>query len=811
MGRFGIDAYKFSYLRLSYLDTQKMFKLNLKIALRNLWKNKGFSLINIGGLAIGLASCMVLLIYVAYEWSYDKQFTNSDKTYVVYQNAEANGKIFSWAWTPNVMAQEAQEKITGVKYASHSTYPSSKLISSGDKKITSRVNFVDPSFVKILDYKFIKGNPNEVLKDVNTIILTESFAKKLFGDEDPINKTVKLENQDVLKVEAVIEDVPANSSIVFECLMPWALFEKREEWAREPEWGNNMCLTIVQLKDNKYFEQANAEMKGIYNRNQKDNESEALLHPITKWHLYDNFENGKSVGGKIDQLKIFLMLAFCILLIACVNFMNLSTARSEGRAKEVGVRKAIGSSRKSLINQFFLESMLITFIATVLAFILVEVSLPYFNNLLNIELKIDYKNSTFWLVLFSLMIFTGLIAGSYPALYLSSFEPIKVLKGLKIKSDSSVSVRKILVVGQFVFAACLIVCTAVIYQQLNYVKNKPIGYNKENLIQIAIEGKMQEKGKLELLRTQLLASGAATNVTFFGKDITEDGNNTTNISWQGKSPKQSILFNQRPIGDDFIKTIGTELVSGREISSKILSDSNNVMLNEAAVKMMGLKNPIGAEIYWGDVKITNVGVVKDFVVESAYQKVAPMFFYLNNENVGVIIARLNPDQNMSSSLAKIDALVKEIEPNYPVNRKFVNESFEVKFQDEKLLGTLSNWFGGFAIFISCLGLLGLALFMAEQRKKEISIRKVLGASTGNILTLLNKDFIKLVAIANVIAFPLAYVIINQWLSAFEYRVAISFLPFVLAIVISVLIAILTVSIQSIKVAKANPVDALKYE
>jgi putative ABC transport system permease protein len=789
-----------------------MFKLNLKIALRNLWKNKGFSLINIGGLAIGLASCMILLLYVAYEWSYDKQFSNNEKTYVVYQNAAANGKTFSWAWTPNVMAKEVQEKITGVKYASHSTYPSGKLITVGDKKINSKAVFADPNFVKIFDYKFIKGNPTQVLKDANTIILTKSFAEKLFGTEDPINKTIKLENKDILKVAAIIEDIPANNSIVFECLMPWALFEKREPWVKDLNWGNNMCLTIVQLKDNAFFSKANAEILGIYKRNQKGNNAEALLHPLNKWHLYNDFENGKSVGGKIDQLKIFLLLAFCILLIACVNFMNLSTARSEGRAKEVGVRKAIGSSRKSLINQFFLESMLITFIATAFAFILVEISLPYFNNLLNIELTINYKNSSFWLALFGLMIFTGFIAGSYPALYLSSFEPIKVLKGFKIKSDSSVSVRKVLVVGQFVFAACLIICTAVIYQQLTYVKNKPIGYDKSGLIQIAVQGKMANQSKLELLKTQLLKSGAASNVTFFSQDITENGNNTTDISWQGKNPDEIILFNNRGIGSDFIKTIGAELVAGREFIANATNDTNSVMLNEAAVKMMRLKDPVGAKIrFWGNERV-NVGIIKDFVVESAYQKVAPMIFFPSSTwGASAVIVRLNPNQNISSSLAKIDEIVKGIEPNYPINKKFVDESFDVKFKDEKLLGTLSNWFGGFAIFISCLGLLGLALFMAEQRKKEISIRKVLGASTGNILTLLNKDFIKLVAIANIIAFPLAYIIINQWLSAFEYRVTISFLPFALAIVISVLIAILTVSIQSIKVAKANPVDALKYE
>ncbi|WP_231423914.1 MULTISPECIES: ABC transporter permease [Pedobacter] len=789
-----------------------MFKINLKIALRNLWKNKGFTIINVGGLAIGLASCMILLLYVAYEWSYDKHYANADKTYVVYQNAPANGKIFSWAWTPNVMANEIAAKIPGVKYASHASYPSPKLITVGDNKISAKLNFVDPNFVKIFDYKFLKGNPEKALQEVNTIILTETLAKKLFGNEDPINKTVKLENQDVLKVEAIIEDVPENSSITFECLAPWSLFLKREQWAREANWGNNMCLTVVQLKDNKFLADANADMKGIYKRNQKGNTAEALLFPLTKWHLYDDFQNGKSVGGKIEQLRIFLLLAFCILLIACVNFMNLSTARSERRAKEVGIRKAIGSTRKSLIGQFLLESVFVTILAGVFAFIFVEVSLPYFNNLLNIKLQIDYRSLTFWGTLLGLMIFTGFMAGSYPALYLSSFEPIKVLKGLKIKSDSSVSIRKVLVVVQFVFAACLIVCTSVIYQQLSYVKNKPIGYDKSNLVQIAVQGKMGNSSKLELLKAQMLKSGAATGVTFFSKDITESGNNTTDVHWQGKSENESILFNNRGIGNDFIATIGTDLVAGRDLETVSKRDSNSIMLNEASVKMMNLKNPIGAKIrYWG-VEKTNVGVVKDFVVESAYQKVAPMIFYPSYmDDVQVILVRLNPNQNISTSLDALDNLIKQIEPDYPVKRKFVDESFEVKFQNEKLLGTLSNWFGGFAIFISCLGLLGLALFMAEQRKKEISIRKVLGASTTNILALLNKDFIKLVAIANVIAFPLAYVIINKWLSSFEYRISISALPFVIAIGLSVLIAVLTVSIQSVKVAKANPVDALKYE
>ncbi|MET4141770.1 ABC transporter permease [Pedobacter sp. UYP1] len=789
-----------------------MFRLNLKIALRNLWKNKGFTLINVGGLGIGLASCMILLLYVNYEWGYDKQFDKHEDTYVVYQNVPSSGKIFSWAWTPNVMAQEVREKIPGVEAASHSTYPNSNLITYGTQKIKGAGIFTDPSFLKILNYKFIKGNPNAVLRNVNSIILTRSFSLKLFGNEDPINKTVKLANTELLKVEGIIEDVPANSSIQFQYLMTWNLYEKREPWVRDRNWGNNICLTLVQLKSQAVFEQANSQIKDIYQRNLKASTGKALLFPIDKWHLYDEFVNGKSIGGKIDQLKIFILLAVCILMIACVNFMNLSTANSEKRAKEVGVRKAIGSSRKSLIGQFLLESLILAGMSTMLAFLLTEISLPYFNQLLDLHLIIQYDNWNFWLILIAMMVFTGLIAGSYPALYLSSFEPVKVLKGLNGKAGNAVSIRKVLVVFQFVFAVCTIICTAVIYQQLSFIKEKPIGYDRHNLIQLTVQGNLENENKLNLLKDKLLKSGAATSVSFFSHDISEGGNNTMDVEWPGKDINQDVIFNQRGVGYDFIKTIGTELIAGREFSAKFPNDSTHMMLNESAVKTIGLKEPLGKVIEWNNKHWTVVGIVKDFIVESAYEKAAPMIFYpIKYSGAATVLIRLDPASNLASSLNKIDKSVQDIEPSFPVDRKFVNESFALKFKNEQLLGTLSNWFGGFAIFISCLGLLGLALFMAEQRKREISIRKVLGASTVNILTLLNKDFIKLVAIANIIAFPLAYVIVNKWLSAFEYRVSISALPFILAICLSVLVAILTVSLQSVKVAKANPIDALKYE
>nr|WP_068890245.1 ABC transporter permease [Pedobacter panaciterrae] len=787
-----------------------MFRLNLKIALRNLWKNKVYTLINVGGLAIGLASCMLLLMYVTYEWSYDRQFKNYDKTYVVYLNSISSTETVSYGFTPGLMAGEIREKIPGVVYASHSSYPANELISYKQKNFKKSAVYAEPSFLKILNYKFVKGNPKKVLQETNSVILTQTMAKNLFGDEDPINKIVKFQNNEPLKVEAVIEDIPKNSTIQFDYLMPWSLNEKLNNWVKNSTWGSNYCLTLMQLKDNKYFDNVSDQIKGIYKRNWKNSENEGLMHPLSKWHLYDKFENGKSTGGKIDQVRIFIVLAFCILLIACVNFMNLSTARSEKRSREVGVRKAIGSSRKSLVGQFMLESMLLSLIGMLVAFTLIEVSLPYFNGLLNLQLVINYQDWKFWSTLLGLSVITGFIAGSYPAFYLSSFEPVKVLKGFTTVGGSSLSVRKVLVVFQFVFAACLIVCTGVIYQQLNFIKNKPIGYDRNGLIEIPVQGNLKGKEKLDLVKDQLLKSGAVTSVTYFSHSLNQSGDATFDFSWPGKNPKDLILFNYRGAGYDFTETTGGKIIAGREFSSQFI-DTVNVLVNETAVKIMGLKQPVGTIMKWDDTPVTIVGVMKDFVMESPYQKVNPLVIYNPKSNYNYIIARLNPEQNISSSVTQIDEIIKKLNPDFPVDRRFVSDDFEYKLQSEKILGTLSNWFGGFAIFISCLGLLGLALFMAEQRKKEISIRKVLGASTANILTLLNRDFIKLVAIANLIAFPLAYIIINHWLAAYSFRVAISVFPFAFAVGLSFLIAVLTVSIQSVKVAKSNPVDALKYE
>lgn len=789
-----------------------MFRLNFKIAIRNLWKNKGYTLINVGGLAIGLASCMVLLLYVAYEWGYDKQSKNYENTYVVFNHQKSSSGINSHNTTPgDALSNEIRAKVPGVANVSHFSYAEEHLISFENNSFKKLGIYADTSFAQIMDYTFLKGNPAKALREVNSVILTQKMAKSLFGNEDPINKVVKFENQEPLKVEAVIADLPKNSSIQFDYLMSWTLFNEHNPGLFGHGWGNNYCQTIVQLQGKQFFTQADAIIHGLYKANVESDLTQFGLQPIGKWHLYGEFVNGKSVGGKIDQVQIFLLLAFCILLIACVNFMNLSTARSEKRAKEVGVRKAIGSSRRSLMGQFMLESLLLSILGMVVAFVLIEISLPYFNSLLKIELLIDYKDWQFWSALFGLTLLTGVIAGSYPAFYLSSFEPIQVLKGFKMTGSATLSIRQVLVVFQFVFAACLIICTAVIYQQLNFIKNKSIGYNKNNLVEIELQGPLlKNEKKINLIKDQLLKSGAVSSVSFFGTSVTQGGFNTFGVDWQGKNKKEQILFNMRSTGNDFVKTMGTEMIAGREFSARYI-DTSNVMVNETAIKTMGLKNPVGAVINLGGEPLTIIGVMKDFVMESPYKQAKPILFYQNTNYYKVMLVRLNPSENLTASMQKINSVVESINPGFPVGAKFADDNFEEKFQNEKLVGTVANWFGSFAIFISCLGLLGLALFMAEQRKKEISIRKVLGASNFNIVTLLNKDFIKLVAIANLIAFPLAYIMINNWLSTYDYRVAISFLPFAIALSLSLIIAILTVSVQSFKVAKANPVDALKYE
>lgn len=792
-----------------------MFKLNLKIAIRSLWKNKGFSLINIGGLAIGLASCLMLLLYVGYEWSFDKQFKNIDQIYAVYDHSRMSDQIITSRAndTPTQLAGTIEQSVPGVEHVTR-VVENGAILKYKDNTFVKKVLYVDPTFLKMFNYDFVQGDPSTALTSPNSILLTEKTAKAIFGSQNPIGKTLSFDNRKNLLVTAVIKDLPENQSYQFELLMTWAFLMQDNSSYKDMGWTDGALSTLVQLKDNSMFSAADAQVRKIFKLNYpKADFKKFFLFPYKKSHLYNHFEEGKLLGGKIDEVKLYLLLAICILCLACINYMNLSTARSERRAREVGVRKSLGSSTRSLAFQFMLESTLLSFIAMIVAVILLEVLLPYFNQILEINMTVAYGTYPIWLTVVSLIIITGLLAGSYPSFYLSSFVPVKVLKGFKGADRSSLPMRKILVVIQFGCSICMIIFAVVVYHQIQYMKNKPLGFDQKYLVQEYRLGPLMDYNKMKLLKHQLLESGAVQSVTANSASLTSNSFSTEAFRWPGQRQKEQVEIQFRFVDYDFTKTIGVQMLQGRDFSEQFGTDSMAVILNESAVKTMNLKDPLRKQITnddWGET-LNIVGVMKDYNYLSPGAKVGPVLFFLNERHAQMLVMRLNPKENISSSVKRIKDLTIKANPEYPVDVQFVSDKLKEKLKTEQKLSVLSTVFGGFAILISCVGLLGLALYMAEQRSKEVSIRKVLGADLRSILVLLNKDFIKLVLVANLVAIPAAYIIIYKWLQNYDYKIAITPLPFILAFLLSLLIAILTVSLQSFKVAKANPIDALKYE
>jgi ABC-type antimicrobial peptide transport system permease subunit len=793
-----------------------MFRLNLKIALRNLWRNKGFTLINIGGLAIGLACCLMLLLYVNYEWSYDRQYKNLDNIYIAKLKLKFNGEIATTEAVPYKLAGAVTQEIPGVKNAARiSMYHGAKLFSHNENKFKLISAYVDKSFTEILSYHFIYGNRATALNEPGSIVLTASTAEKLFGTKNAVGQSLKWDNVKVLKVSGVIADLPKNQTLQFEVLQPWTFFEQINPDMVNAGWGSIDCRTIFELKDKVSVNDINAKLKNFIVAKDPGVKSylyEPFLFPVAKTHLYNEFKNGEVAGGRIDQVQLFAFLAVCVLFIACVNYMNLSTARSEKRAREVGVRKALGSARGSLMGQFILESVVLSIFAMMIAFALLEVSLPYFNRLLDITILIDYRSFLFWGVLTGLALITGLLAGSYPAFYLSSFIPVKVLKGFKGSADS-LSIRRVLVILQFSLSICMIISAIVVYRQIQYLKDKPLGFDQNNMVQLDLEGELRNPSKLELFKSHLIKEGAVISASEFAGKFTNGGTITGDISWPGKAADDHSIINYRSTGFDYTETIGAKIVAGRDFSRKFPADtSTSVLLNETAVKLMNLKSPVGTIIRWGgNSPLKIVGVIKDYYNEQLGKAVQPTIFYYNVKTSAVLLLRLNPDQSLSRSIETIKKIGQQFNPAYPAQINFVAEGMKEKLASERLLSVLSNIFGGFAIFISCLGLLGLALYMAEQRSKEISIRKVLGADIKSILVLLNRDFIKLVILSNMIAIPVAFIIVTNWLRKYDFKVDLTAWPFIAALVLSILIAVLTVSFQTLKVARANAVDALKYE
>jgi len=790
-----------------------MFKLNFKIALRNLWRNKTSSLINIGGLAIGLSSCLLLMLYAGYELGYDKKYKNADHIYQGMVNVyDETGHIArTHGFTQNALAPALKDGFGGILYAARTTDLYKRLVAHKTSSLKLDNRYADPDFLKIFDYQFISGNPEKALSDPNSILLTESAAKRLFGTTDVLNRAVKFENQADLKVTAVIKDLPANVSYPFETLVPWTVYERLNTWVGKVNWGNHDFLTLLSLDKNANIEALNAKLKGIVKRNMPTAKEDIFIYPLTKLHLYSDFVNGKSIGGKIQQVRIFVALALGILFIACVNFMNLATAHAQKRAKEIGIKKTIGATKTSLVIQFLLESLILTAISILISIAVVEVSLPWFNHLLDINIVIAYFNPANWLVLLAVLLLTGFVAGSYPAFYLSNFNPIQALKkSLNFKSGYSLNLRQLLVIVQFSFAIILIAATVTIYKQLQFIKDRPLGYNSSALVEITHEGMLYEK--YEQLKSRLLADGAVIAVTQSSGSLTNRDGTIRDLKWDGMSEADKLIdFDQIYTTYDFIKTTGIKLLAGRDFDKQFASDTAGIMLSKKAVEAMGLKDPVGAKILNQGVVRTVVGVFNDMVWGDRTKFEVPMVITYTEGISEDITMRLNPQKSITESTASIDRIVRELNPDFPVDIRFLDKLNEVKLKNEATLAKLSNVFGGLAIFISCLGLFGLSAFSIEQRTKEIGVRKVLGASIGELTKLLSLNFIKLVMIAIVIAMPIAYLLMEKWLNGFEVRTSMSWWIFILTGCFTLVIAMVTVSWQTYAAAKANPVKALKHE
>jgi ABC-type antimicrobial peptide transport system permease subunit len=795
-----------------------MIKSYLKIALRNLLSHKGYSFINIFGLAIGMAVAILIGLWIWDELAFNKYHQNYSRIAQVWQTAVYNGHIESQVSNPALMGEEIRNNFgSDFKYVLQSSWTSTHILAHGEKKINRDGNYFEPGVTEMLSLNMLKGT-RDGLKDPHSILLSASTAKAIFGDAEPMNQLLRIDNKEDVKVTGVYEDFPYNTTFRgVGYILPWDLYILSNPWIKKMQnpWGSNFTQTFVQLADNASLAVVSAKIKDVkFNKLTDESERrykwEAFLHPMSKWHLYSDFKNGKNVGGRIEFVWLFGIIGIFVLLLACINFMNLSTARSEKRAKEVGIRKSIGSMRSQLIGQFFSESLVVALLAFFVALLLVYLSLPMFNEVADKKLSLLIDNPWFWLVGIGFSVLTGLIAGSYPALYLSSFQPVKVLKGTFRVGRFASLPRKILVVLQFTVSVTLIIGTIIVFRQVQFAKDRPIGYNRNGLINMFMSTN-DIHDHFDAVRAELKNAGAVAEITESGSPTTSIWNTNGGFDWKGKDPELAVDFPNNGVTFEYGKTVGWGFVDGRDFSRDHATDSSAFVINEAAVKFLGFKNPVGEVLVWEKKPFTIIGVIKDMVVESPYEPVRASLFHIDKGAGNVIIAKINPAISSRAALAQVESVFKKYNPAAPFEYKFVDQDYAAKFGNEERIGKLASFFAGLAVFISCLGIFGLASFVAEQRTKEIGVRKVMGASVFNLWQMLSKDFVVLVVISLFIAMPAAYWFMSGWLKKYEYRTDIAWWVFALSGGGALLITLITVSYQSIRAATANPVRSLRTE
>jgi ABC-type antimicrobial peptide transport system permease subunit len=793
-----------------------MIKNYLKIAWRNLIKNKVSSLINIGGLSVGIAVVMLIGLWIYDELSFDRHHQKYNRIAQVIQNVTNNGEVQTWFSVPYPLAAELRKSYgSDFKSVVMSTGTNYHILALGDKKLTKSGAFFEPQGPELLTLKMLKGT-HDGLKDPSSILISASTAKAYFGDSDPMFKVLKMDNQTTVKVTGVYEDLPKNSTFADMAFMaPWDLFASVNQLNQMKEpWRPNFVALYVQLADNAEIDKVSLRI-----RDEKLHHVSAFLAkkkpalfllPMSKWHLYSEFKNGINTGGRIQYVWLFGIIGVFVLLLACINFMNLSTARSEKRAREVGIRKAIGSLRSQLVYQFFSESLLCVLLAFVISVLLVRLSLPFFNEMADKQMSILWTNPLFWLLSIGFTLITGLITGSYPAFYLSSFKPIKVLKGSFRVGPLAAIPRKVLVVVQFTVSVTLIIGTIVVFWQIQFAKNRPVGYSRDGLVAVPMVTDEIHK-HFDAVKSSLAGTGAVAEMAEAGSPPTGNAGSTSAIEWDGKDPNLSVDFPQNNVSYDYGKTIGWQFAAGRDFSRSFVSDSAAVVINETAMHFMGFKNPLESAITFYGQRFKVIGVAKDVITDSPYGQVRPTVYFLSKDPSGFVLLKINPRMSAADAIDKIGTVFKTYNPAQPFEYQFVDQEYAKKFGNEERIGKLASCFAGFAIFISCLGLFGMASFMAEQRIKEIGIRKVLGASVLTLWGLLSKDFMRLVVISLIIATPVAYYFMYKWLQNYEYHTGINWWIFVLTAVVAMLITLLTISYQSIRAALANPVKSLKTE
>jgi len=793
-----------------------MIKNYLKTAWRNLIKNKASSLINIGGLAVGMAVVILIGLWIYDELSFDSYHKNHDRIAQVVQNVTNNGEVETWRGMPYPLAAELRKSYgSDFKYVVMGTGTGNHILALGDKKLTKSGAFFEPQAPEMFSLKILKGSRN-ALNDPSSALIAESTAKAYFGNADPIGKILKLDNQQNLKIEGVYEDLPKNSTFSdMDFIAPWELFYTMNGLGKMSEpWRPNFVSLYVQLADNADMGLVSLKIRDVklrhVNARLAKKKPALFLQGMNKWHLYDEFKDGKNTGGGIQYVWLFGIIGFFVLLLACINFMNLSTARSEKRAREVGIRKAIGSLRSQLIYQFFGESLLCVLLAFALSLLLVQLSLPFFNGVADKQMSILWSNPLFWILSMGFSLITGLITGSYPAFYLSSFKPVKVLKGSFRVGRLAAMPRKVLIVLQFTVSVTLIIGTIVVFRQIQFAKNRPVGYSRDGLVYVQMVTSDIHKN-FEAVKADLFKTGTVVSIAEAGAPPTQVASSSSGFSWPGKDPNLSVDFPQNYVSYDYGKTIGWQFKEGRDFSRAFLTDSSAVVINETALKFMGLKNPIGTTIRADGDPLKVIGVAKDMVSESPYEQVRPTFYFLSKDAGGVVLLKINPKASAGAALDKIGSIFKTYNPAQPFEYQFVDQEYAKKFGNEERIGKLASFFAGLAIFISCLGLFGMASFMAEQRVKEIGVRKVLGATVLNLWGLLSIDFVLLVIISLLIATPAAYYFMHKWLQNYTYRSDLAWWIFASAGVGALVITLFTVSYQSIKAALANPVKSLRSE